>query len=66
MIPCYCLPDSASKGSLAGPIGPARYLLLARKDQQNLEDLENVAENVEENMAESLHVFPVLLSVRAV
>ena len=42
MIPCYCLPDSASKGSLAGPIGPVRYLLLARKGQQKLEDLENM------------------------
>ena len=56
MISCYYWPDRASKGSLAGPIGPARYLLLARKGQQNLEDLENVAENV----AELLNVFPAL------
>ena len=27
MIPCYCWPDRASKGSLEGPIGPPRYLL---------------------------------------
>ena len=36
--------------ALAGPIGPTRYLLLARGyGQQKLEDLENVEENVAES-----------------
>ena len=35
---CYDWPDRASKGSSAGPIWIVRYLLLARKGQQKLED----------------------------
>ena len=52
------IPLRVSKGSLAGPIGPARYLLLDwGHGQQKLE-------NVTENVAESLRVFPALFSWR--
>ena len=37
------------QGSLAGPIGPARYILLAQKGQQLIENLENMSENKAES-----------------
>ena len=49
IIPFYSWPNRASKGSLAGPIGPARYLLLTRQGQQQIEDLETLTENVAES-----------------
>ena len=41
--------DPCMQGSLAGPIGPARYILLAQKGQQLIENLENMSENKAES-----------------
>ena len=44
--------DLCKQGSLAGPIGPARYLLLARKGQQKIENLDKKVAILVKNAAE--------------
>ena len=55
----------ANMGSLAGPFGPARYLLLAQYGQQKIEDLENVAENVVESAKYVPYLNVIWLALRA-
>ena len=45
-------PNRASKRTLAGPNGPARYLLLAQQGQQKIENLDKKEAILAENAAE--------------
>ena len=46
------------QGSLAGPIGPARYLLLALSGQQKIENLDKKVAILAENAAEIAKYIP--------